>query len=378
MARGRGRRRDRRRRPHRRQRRRRQQDRHVHAGGARRAPRRAVLRRGADLDDRPRRLPTARRSPSRSAPRDEVSASRRRAIAPDGVGAANRAFDVTPARLVTAIVTEAASSALRTRTCCAAPRRRRCRTPPIRSGRRGGKEACEPVACAGRGRVPGVVPGMRPTGGAGVRRLRTDAAAHRRRSRHRRVSTAGSRRSRTRAWRGELVAPSSTGARAPPCPGSRRAWPGSSWPPARRTPPTCATWTPTTSARRNARGFDHAEVLARAVARELGLRARPDAAPATGTPADRPARSRPSCRAAIRRPPRRLPARVLLVDDVATTGATIAAAAEALRRAGVTSVVAVTAARTPRPGAAPRVRPDQPAYTRPMAAGSRRDTAGIP
>ncbi len=73
-----------------------------------------------------------------------------------------------------------------------------------------------------------------------------------------------------------------------------------------------------------------------------------------------------------------LPARVLLVDDVATTGATIAAAAEALRRAGVTSVVAVTAARTPRPGAAPRVRPDQPAYTRPMAAGSRRDTAGIP
>ena len=36
-----------------------------------------------------------------------------------------------------------------------------------------------------------------------------------------------------------------------------------------------ATWTPTTSARRHARGFDHAEVLARAVARELGLRARP-------------------------------------------------------------------------------------------------------
>ena len=55
-----------------------------------------------------------------------------------------------------------------------------------------------------------------------------------------------------------------------------------------------------------------------------------------------------------------------------------AAAADALRRAGVNSVIAVTAARTPRPGTAPRVRPDQPAYTRPMAAGSRRNTAGIP
>jgi predicted amidophosphoribosyltransferase len=43
---------------------------------------------------------------------------------------------------------------------------------------------------------------------------------------------------------------------------------------------------------------------------------------------------------------------VLLVDDVATTGGTIAAAADALRRVGVTSVIAVTAARTPGPGCA--------------------------
>jgi ComF family protein len=110
------------------------------------------------------------------------------------------------------------------------------------------------------------------------------------------------------------------------------------------------TWTPTTTARHHARGFDHAEALARALARDLGLRARPTlrrraGPPQTGQPA-----------AARRAGPRfdlrggALPPRVLLVDDVATTGATIAAAADALRRGGVVSVIAVTAARTPRPG----------------------------
>jgi predicted amidophosphoribosyltransferase len=111
-----------------------------------------------------------------------------------------------------------------------------------------------------------------------------------------------------------------------------------------------ATWTPTTTSRRHARGFDHAEVLARAVARELGLRARPMLHRRPGPPqTGRPASAR---RAGPQFDPRPAshPARVLLVDDVATTGATIAAAAAALRRAGATSVVAVTAARTPRPG----------------------------
>jgi predicted amidophosphoribosyltransferase len=42
---------------------------------------------------------------------------------------------------------------------------------------------------------------------------------------------------------------------------------------------------------------------------------------------------------------------VLLVDDVATTGATLGAAAMALRHAGAQYVAAVTAARTPLPGA---------------------------
>lgn len=138
------------------------------------------------------------------------------------------------------------------------------------------------------------------------------------------------------------------------------------------------TWTPTTNSRRRARGFDHAEVLARAVARELGLPVRPTLRRRPGPPqTGRPAAAR---RAGPRFDARSgaFPGRVLLVDDVATTGATIAAAAEALRRAGVTSVIAVTAARTPRPGTTPRVSSKPPAYTRSMAAGSRRENAGIP
>jgi predicted amidophosphoribosyltransferase len=43
-------------------------------------------------------------------------------------------------------------------------------------------------------------------------------------------------------------------------------------------------------------------------------------------------------------------ARVLVVDDIATTGATIAAAARALRSRGALTVVAATVARTPPPG----------------------------
>ena len=106
------------------------------------------------------------------------------------------------------------------------------------------------------------------------------------------------------------------------------------------------TWAPTTSARRRERGFDQAELLARAVARRLGLpclrllRRLPGPAQ---TGQDLNERRRGPLFTA-RRP---CPARVLLVDDVVTTGATAAAAARALREAGATEVRLLAAARTP-------------------------------
>lgn len=117
------------------------------------------------------------------------------------------------------------------------------------------------------------------------------------------------------------------------------------------------TWAPTTTSRRHDRGFDHAELLARAIARALGLRAGPTLWRHPGPP-------QTGQRAAVRRAGPRfdarragLPGGVLLVDDVATTGATLTAAAGALRSRGAARVVAVTAARTPQPGGASPGRP---------------------
>jgi predicted amidophosphoribosyltransferase len=109
------------------------------------------------------------------------------------------------------------------------------------------------------------------------------------------------------------------------------------------------TWAPTTTSRRHDRGFDHAELLARAIARALDLPVGPTLRRRSGPPqTGQPAAVR---RAGPRFDARRaeLPDVVLVVDDVATTGATLTAAAAALRRRGAARVVAVTAARTPQP-----------------------------
>jgi ComF family protein len=120
------------------------------------------------------------------------------------------------------------------------------------------------------------------------------------------------------------------------------------------------TWAPTTRAHQRDRGFDHAQLLARAVARRTGV---PLRALLTRT-TDEPQTGRPhhARRAGVTfGARRRVPASLLLLDDVATSGATLRAAARALRGGGAQHVYAATIARTP----PPRNRRARPAYTPP-------------
>jgi ComF family protein len=102
---------------------------------------------------------------------------------------------------------------------------------------------------------------------------------------------------------------------------------------------------PPSPSRLRRRGFDPASEIATALAELAGLELRPCLARCDGP--RQVGRCRPERTAAAPRP--RLagpvPGRVLLVDDVLTTGATLSACARTLRRGGAERVAAVTFAR---------------------------------
>ncbi len=111
-------------------------------------------------------------------------------------------------------------------------------------------------------------------------------------------------------------------------------------------PADAVTWVPTTPQRRRRRGFDHGRLLAGAVARRLALPCRPMLARLPGPPQTGRTRAERLDGPRLLVPAgAALPRRVILIDDVATTGATLSAAARALIAAGAAEVHAVVAAR---------------------------------
>jgi predicted amidophosphoribosyltransferase len=108
------------------------------------------------------------------------------------------------------------------------------------------------------------------------------------------------------------------------------------------------TWAPTSRRRRQHRGFDQAEVVARRVAAQMGVPCRRllerDAASVAQTGLDRSARLHgPTFRVS----PRARGQAVLLIDDVVTTGSTLRSADRALTDAGATAVTRAAVATTP-------------------------------
>ena len=123
--------------------------------------------------------------------------------------------------------------------------------------------------------------------------------------------------------------------------------------PGKLAPPACRPWlvpVPSGRVRLQERGFDPTLLLARCYARRFGLRVLParrlrEVPPQAGQGL---AARLQGPQGVFMLPPVQGP--VLLLDDVLTTGATLAALGRAVARAGATSVGAVVLAQTPAQG----------------------------
>lgn len=114
------------------------------------------------------------------------------------------------------------------------------------------------------------------------------------------------------------------------------------------------TWAPTSSRRRRQRGFDQAQLIARAVARDLGVPCRRLLVRETRRAQTGRSRQARLAGPRFRAMQTRRPMRVLVVDDVVTTGSTLRAAAHALTASGWGDVTLAAVASTPDRRASPR------------------------
>jgi predicted amidophosphoribosyltransferase len=114
--------------------------------------------------------------------------------------------------------------------------------------------------------------------------------------------------------------------------------------------PDAVTWVPLSRRRLAARGYDQARALARALAPRIEVPAVPllRRVADPGPQARRGGRARRDAMRGVFEGIGRPPPRVLLVDDVLTTGATAGACAEVLLDAGAARVWLLTAARSAR------------------------------
>lgn len=110
------------------------------------------------------------------------------------------------------------------------------------------------------------------------------------------------------------------------------------------------TWTPCSRRRRWTRGFDQAELLAKALARELDLEARPTLEKFRHRPPQSKTKTAAKRRANVQGAYRLLPGAdvrartVLVVDDILTTGATLGECGRILRQAGAKALYAAVIA----------------------------------